>query len=71
MPGLTAQMDDLERLAAPSSYADAVHRLLHVARNRVRIPVLRAIADCAIELMQGYILAAPSEHPRWSGYTAD
>ena len=29
---------------------------------------LQAVADCGIELVQGYALAPPSETPAWSGY---
>ncbi len=39
LPGLAAQVDDLERLTTSSSYADAVHRLLYVARTQVRMQV--------------------------------
>jgi len=37
--GLAADVDELERLTADSSYADAVHRLLTVARTHLRMRV--------------------------------
>ena len=38
-PDLTVAVDELERLTADSSYADAVHRLLTVARTHLRMSV--------------------------------